>query len=84
MEPILNFDPSTEFEILETFDYEEEIQRPEELRFYTLDEQLLDYQSKVVSGKQRLTNFEIQKVYNEVDRIRNVYNKIIVFFCYAL
>ena len=79
MEPILNFDPSTEFEILETFEYEEEIQRPEELRFYTLDEQLLDYQSKVVSGKQRLTNFEIQKVYKEVDRLRNIYNKIIVF-----
>lgn len=79
MEPILSFDPSTEFEILETFDYEEEIQRPEELRFYTLDEQLLDYQSKVVSGKDKLTNFEIQKVYKEVDRIRNIYNRIIVF-----
>ena len=42
----IEFDPATEFQILETFDFEEEVQRPESLRFYTLDEQLLDYVEK--------------------------------------
>ena len=38
----IRFDPASEFEILETIHFEEEIQRPESLRFFTLDEQLLD------------------------------------------
>lgn len=80
MADVLTFDPATEFEILETIpDFEEEIQRPEELRFFTLDEQLLDYQSKVLSGKKKISKFEVKKVYNEVSRLRDVYNKLIVF-----
>lgn len=80
MADVLTFDPATEFEILETIpDFEEEIQRPEELRFFTLDEQLLDYQSKVLSGKKKISKFEVKKVYNEVARLRDIYTKLIVF-----
>ncbi len=79
MADTLLFDPTSEFEVLETIEYEEEIQRPEELRFFTLDEQLLDYQSKVLSQKKKLTKFEIKKVYNEVDRFKEIYSKTIVF-----
>lgn len=80
MADVLTFDPASEFEILETIsDFEEEVQRPEELRFFTLDEQLLDYQSKVLSGKTKLTKFEVKKVYNEVSRFREIYNDLIVF-----
>lgn len=80
MADVLTFDPATEFEILENIpDFEEEIQRPEDLRFFTLDEQLLDYQSKVLSGKKKITKFEIKKIYNEVARFRDIYNKLIVF-----
>ena len=39
------FDPA-EFEVLETFDFEEEIQRPVELRFFTIEEQLVDFFEK--------------------------------------
>ncbi len=38
---VLEFDPS-ELKVLETFTFEEEIQRPESVRFYTLDEQVTD------------------------------------------
>lgn len=80
MADVLTFDPATEFEILETIpDFEEEVQRPEELRFFTLDEQLLDYQSKVLSGKKKITKFEVKKVYNEVARMRDIYERLIVF-----
>lgn len=80
MADILTFDPASEFEILENItDFEEEVQRPEEQRFFTLDEQLLDYQSKVLSGKKKISKFEIKKVYNEVSRLRDIYSKLIVF-----
>jgi hypothetical protein len=80
MADVLTFDPATEFEILENIpDFEEEVQRPEELRFFTLDEQLLDYQSKVLSGKKKLSKFEVKKTYNDVARLRDIYNNLIVF-----
>lgn len=80
MADVLTFDPATEFEILENIpDFEEEIQRSEELRFFTLDEQLLDYQSKVLSGKKKISKFEVKQVYNDVSRLRDIYSKLIVF-----
>ena len=80
MADILTFDPASEFEILENIDdFEEEIQRPEEQRFFTLDEQLLDYQSKVLSGKKKITKHEIKKIYNEVSRFKEIYTKLITF-----
>lgn len=80
MADVLIFDPASEFEILENItDFEEEVQRPEELRFFTLDEQLLDYQSKVLSGKKKVSKYEVKKVYNEVSRLRDIYSKLIVF-----
>ena len=79
MADILTFDPASEFEILETIeDFQEEVQRPEELRFFTLDEQVQDYLSKVVAGKKKVTRFEIKKVYNQVDRFKEIYNQLIV------
>jgi len=79
MADILTFDPASEFEILENIlDFEEDVQRPEEQRFFTLDEQLLDYQSKVLSGKKKISKFEVKKVYNEVGRFKEIYTKLIV------
>jgi hypothetical protein len=46
MADVLVFEP-TEFEVLETFDFEEEVQKPEETRFFTLENQLTDYFEKV-------------------------------------
>ena len=43
MEDFLEFDPATEFQVIDTFEFEELVQRPEELRLFTLEEQLLSY-----------------------------------------
>jgi hypothetical protein len=74
----LRFDPASEFEIIESLDFEEEVQRPEELRFFTLDEQLLDYFDKVLPKKKNVTKFEYRQIANEVDRVRELYQRTIV------
>lgn len=72
MENILEFDPASEFQILETFEFEEEIQRPEELRLFTLEEQLLSYfDARMPKGK--TTRFQIEELTHEVDRIKDAY-----------
>lgn len=74
---MLVFDPASEFEIIENIDFEEEVQRPEELRFFTLDEQLLDYFDKVLPKKKIITKYEYQTIADEVERIRELYRKTI-------
>jgi hypothetical protein len=72
----IEFDPATEFQVLETFNFEEAIQRPESLRFYTLDEQLLDYVEKSMpEGK--ATRYQIQELQRARDRIQEAYLGVI-------
>jgi len=73
----IRFDPASEFEILESLDFEEEVQRPESLRFFTLDEQLLDYFDKVIPKKGKVTKFEYNRISTQVDRLREIYGKTI-------
>jgi hypothetical protein len=76
MADIFTFQP-TEFEVLETFDFEEEIQRPDETRFYTLDEQLIDFFDKMMP-KRKITKFEIKELKQLRDRVREAYENIVV------
>jgi len=73
----LYFDPASEFEIIESLDFEEEVSRPESLRFFTLDEQLTDYFDKVLPKKGKISKFEYTQISNEVDRLREIYEDII-------
>jgi len=69
------FDPA-EFEVLETFDFEEEIQRPVELRFFTIEEQLVDFFEKhLPPGKP--TKFELNALKDYQYRLKTAYNKLI-------
>lgn len=77
MADVLLYDPASEFEVLERIDFEEEIQRPEELRFFTLDEQLLDYFEKILPKKKHISKFEYEKIAKESDRIRELYTKTV-------
>lgn len=74
---VLVFDPASEFEVIETIDFEEEVQRPEELRFFTLEEQLLDYFDKVLPKRKNITKFEYKRIAYEVERVRELYTKTI-------
>jgi hypothetical protein len=77
METDIVFEPS-EFEIIESIEFEEELQRPEELRFFTLEEQLLDYSDKVLPKKKHITRAEYKKIEHEVDRLQTLYQQNIV------
>jgi hypothetical protein len=76
MEYILKFDIS-EYEVLENIeDFQEEISKPEELRFYTLDEQLRDFFEKsIIGGKP--TKYQLKQLMYDRDRIKNAYSKLI-------
>lgn len=71
------FEPS-ELEIIETIDFEEQVQRPEELRFFTLNEQLDDYFQKVLPKKSHIAKADNWKIKKQVDRIRELYEDLVV------
>ena len=73
---MLVFEPS-DFEILETFDFEEEVQKPEETRFFTLDAQLTDYFEKTLP-KGKVTKHEIKELKVLKDRLKVAYEDLIV------
>jgi hypothetical protein len=77
MAEVITFDPLSEFEILETFDFEEEVQRPENLRFFTLKDQLADYFQKMLPKEKNVSKFEIKRLAREVDRFEEAYTNAV-------
>ena len=73
---IFTFEAS-EFQIIEEIDYDETIQRPEEIRFYTLQEQVADAFEKMVP-KGRTTKFQLDVLKKEADRLKDLYETHIV------
>jgi len=71
------FEPS-ELEIIETIDFEEQVQRPEDIRFFTLDEQLVDYFQKSLPKKAHISKAENWKIKKDIDRIKELYEDLIV------
>ena len=76
MEEIITFDPTTEFQVLETFDFEEETARGESVRFFTLEEQLNDY-FELKAPKGKMTRFEMKELASQVDRIKDAYTEVV-------
>jgi hypothetical protein len=60
MDYILKFEQG-DYEVLETIDFSEEVTKPQELRFYTLDEQLTDFFEKNMP-QQKLSRSEEKKL----------------------
>jgi hypothetical protein len=72
-----NFDPATEFQILEDIEFDETIQRPERVRFYTLSEQTTDaYEKLLPRGK--LTRFQRDEIRKEIDRLQELYRAYVI------
>lgn len=76
MTEFLNFD-SKDFQVLEEIEFDERIQRPEKIRFFTLDEQVTDAFERMLP-KGRISKFQIETISKEVDNIRDLYEKNIV------
>jgi len=67
----------TEFKVLDEFSYDETIQRPETIRFYTIDEQINDAYEKMIP-KGRTTKKKMETLKYDSERLRELYNKYIV------
>jgi hypothetical protein len=68
---VLTFTPE-EYQILEDIEFDETIERPEAVRFYTLDEQTTDAYEKLMP-RGRTTRFQRDKVRRDVDRLQELY-----------
>jgi len=71
-----NFDPN-ELQILENIEFDETIQRPEKVRFFTLAEQTTDAYEKLMP-RGRVTRFQRDEVRREVDNLQSLYGNYVV------
>lgn len=74
---VLTFDPATEFQVMEEFDHDELVQRPEEIRFFTLDQQTSDYIQKILPQTGRIPKGVLRDAEHEVDTMRSLYTRIL-------
>jgi len=72
----LTFEPG-EFQVLEDIEFDETIQRPEAIRFFTLDEQTVDAFERMIP-KGRTTRFQLNQVKAKVDRFKDLYTTYLV------
>ena len=72
---VLTFTPE-EYQILEDIEFDETIERPEAIRFYTLDEQTTDAYEKLMP-RGRTTRFQRDKVRKDVDRLQELYETFV-------
>lgn len=71
-----NFDPN-EVQILEDIEFDETIQRPEKVRFFTLSEQTTDAYEKLMP-RGRATRFQRDEIRKEVDRLQDLYKTYVI------
>lgn len=72
----LNFELS-EFQVLEDIEFDETIQRPEKVRFYTLEEQTVDAFERLLP-KGRVTKYQIRELEKEIRRVKELYEEFVV------
>ena len=65
-----------DFQVIEDIEFDETIQRPEEIRFFTLDEQIGDAYGKMIPAG-RTTKFQLKILQGEVERLRGLYTDFI-------
>ena len=71
-----NFDPS-EFQVLEDIEFDETIQRPEKIRFFTLSEQTTDAYEKLMP-RGRATRFQRDEIRKEIERLQDLYGHYVI------
>lgn len=76
MAEIYEFEPA-DIQVLETFTFEEEVDRPENLRFHTLDDQVTDYfERSIPVGK--VSKHRMFLLERSADRIRDLYESVVI------
>ena len=73
----LEFNPQTEFEIIEEFEFDEDVQRPESVRFFTYTEQAGDFMEKLLPKQGKVSKGDIRAAEKEVDSFTLLYNQLV-------
>ncbi len=73
----LNFEPSEIIVLEESIEFDETVQRPEKIRFFTLEEQEVDAYEKLLP-KGKVTQFERNTLRDEMTRIHDLYTQFVV------
>jgi len=73
----LIFNPQTEFEIVEEFNFDESIQRPSEIRFFTYEEQAADFMNKLLPSKGKVSKGMIRDAEYQVDSFTRLYKELV-------
>ena len=71
-----NFDPS-DYQVLEDIEFDETIQRPEKIRFFTLTEQTTDAYEKLMP-RGRVTRYQREEVRKEIERLQELYGDYVI------
>jgi hypothetical protein len=74
---VLTFDPATEFQVMEELDHEELVQRPEDIRFFTLEQQTTDYIQKILPQTGRIPKGVLRDAEHEVETMKSIYKRIL-------
>ena len=74
---VLVFNPETEFKVLEEFEFDELIERPESVRFFTLNEQTSDFMDKLLPKTGKISKAVLQKTEYEVSAFKKLYSNIL-------
>lgn len=77
MEP-LEFEAGDLIKIGEPFTFEEQVQRPEYLRFFTLEEQTLDFFQKSLPNEKIIPKIVIKRIKKEISRIEELYSTLVI------
>lgn len=77
MEP-LEFEAGELIKLGEPFAFEEEIQRPEYMRFFTLEEQTLDFFQKSLPQEKIIPKIVQKRIKKEIGRIEELYSNLVV------
>lgn len=70
---VLLFDPTTEYQVLEEFEFDEQIERPAAIRFFTYEEQSSDFIEKLLPKSGKIAKGLIRKAEHEVDAFTYLY-----------
>lgn len=73
----LLFDPASEYQVIEEFEFDELIERPSAIRFFTLDEQVVDFVQKLLPKTGKVARGVVRKVEYEVDAFTQLYKDIL-------
>lgn len=77
MEP-LEFEAGELIKIGEPFAFEEQIARPEYMRFFTLEEQTTDFFQKSLPAEKIISKAVQKRIKKEIDRIEELYSNLVV------